>query len=88
MKTPVCKRCLLNELDGEYFKSIYQYIQNLPEEQKVSGQSYTQRLAFCRECDDLQNGMCVQCGCFAEVRAAKKRMGCPIGKWEMEKQAR
>lgn len=84
MKTPVCKRCLLNELDGEYFKSIYQYIESLPEEQKVSPPEYQRRLALCRECENLQNGLCAQCGCFAEVRAAKKRMGCPVDKWGQE----
>ena len=35
MSSPNCKRCLLNELDGEYFKSIYQYIENIPLEQKA-----------------------------------------------------
>ena len=36
---PACKRCFLNELDGEYFKSIYQYINNIPREQKASTRS-------------------------------------------------
>lgn len=30
MTQRVCKRCLLRELDGTYFQSIYEYIQNLP----------------------------------------------------------
>ncbi len=81
MKTPVCKRCLLNELDGEYFKSIYQYIESLPQEQKVDLNEYQRRLAFCRKCEDLQNGMCAQCGCFVEVRAAKRKMDCPVDRW-------
>ena len=81
---PVCKRCLLNELDGEYFKSIYQYIENLPAGQKASQAEYARRLALCRGCGHLQNGMCAQCGCFAEVRAAKKNQCCPAGRWEAE----
>lgn len=84
MNRPICKRCLLNELDGEYFKSIYQYIANLPEEQKAGRESYDRRLALCRACTHLQNGMCAQCGCFVEVRAAKKHMGCPIDRWKKE----
>lgn len=84
MNWPICKRCLLNELDGEYFKSIYQYITNLPEEQKASRESYDRRLALCRACAHLQNGMCAQCGCFVEVRAAKKHMSCPIDRWKKE----
>lgn len=82
-KTP-CKRCLLRELDGEYFKSVYQYIENLPEEQKASPGVYAGRLDICRECGDLKNGICAQCGCFAEVRAAKRRLACPMGRWQGE----
>ena len=48
MNRPPCKRCLLRELDGEYFKSIYQYIENLPPEQKASQAGYQERLALCR----------------------------------------
>lgn len=81
-----CRRCLLRELDGEYFRSIYQYIENIPREQKASSEEYARRLALCRDCGDLRNGMCAQCGCFAEVRAAKKRQACPIGRWEAEKE--
>lgn len=77
----ICRRCLLRELDGEYFKSIYQYIENIPREQKAPPKEYARRLDLCRACADLQNGMCAQCGCFAEVRAAKLRQACPLGKW-------
>lgn len=84
MNRPACKRCLLRELDGEYFQSIYQYIESIPPEQKASSEEYVRRLALCRECDDLKNGLCAQCGCFAEVRAAKKQMACPMDKWNKE----
>lgn len=72
MNQRVCRRCLLRELDGEYFQSIYQYIQNLPAEWKVDKETYAARLERCRECPHLINGMCELCGCFVEVRAAKK----------------
>lgn len=81
MNRPLCKRCLLRELDGEYFKSVYQYIDSLPEEQKTGPDEYAKRLEVCQACGDLQNGMCAQCGCFAEVRAAKKCLACPMGRW-------
>lgn len=84
MNRPACKRCLLRELDGEYFQSIYQYIESIPPEQKASSEEYARRLALCQECDDLKNGLCAQCGCFAEVRAAKKQMACPMDKWNKE----
>lgn len=76
MTKPICKRCLLRELDGTYFQSIYEYIQNLPEELKADPETYAARLAKCRACDHLINGMCELCGCFVEVRAAKKKQRC------------
>lgn len=72
-----CKRCLLNELSKEAFGSIYQYIENLPPEQKSDPKLYSTRLEHCRKCPKLMNGMCSLCGCFVEVRAAKKLMYCP-----------
>lgn len=73
----VCKRCLLKDMsDTDYFRTIYEYIENLPAEQKAGDALYAKRLQKCRECDHLTNGMCALCGCFVEVRAAKKRMHC------------
>ena len=72
-----CKRCFLYELtDGDYFKSIYEYIESLPDIIKADPETYKMRLAFCRSCDELINGMCKLCGCFVEVRAAKKMNSC------------
>ena len=66
MTQRVCKRCLLRELDGTYFQSIYEYIQNLPPQWKE----------LCKACGHLVNGMCELCGCFVEVRAAKINQHC------------
>lgn len=75
---PLCKRCLLKELSGdEYFASVYEYIQTLPPDQKVEDTVYENRLSHCKQCDNLVNGMCSFCGCFVEVRAAKKNSHCP-----------
>ena len=30
MNRRVCRRCLLKELDGEYFQSVYRYIESIP----------------------------------------------------------
>lgn len=81
MNQRTCRRCLLRELDQTFFQSIYQYIRSIPAELKASPAEYERRLAVCRKCESLQNGMCAQCGCFAEVRAAKGKMGCPAGAW-------
>lgn len=37
-----CRRCLLKDLsDTDYFHSIYEYIENIPPEQKVNRTSKT-----------------------------------------------
>lgn len=73
-----CRRCLLKDLDkDEYFKSIYSYIESIPDEIKTDSKEYTRRLKLCQKCDNLINGMCKVCGCFIEVRAAKKHNYCP-----------
>lgn len=77
METRFCKRCLLKDMsEDDFFESIYAYIERLPEEQKAEKSVYEARLSRCTACDALQNGMCALCGCFVEVRAAKKHMHC------------
>lgn len=77
----VCKRCLLKDLDRQTrFSNVYEYIQSLPPEQKTPPAAYERRLTLCRECQSLSNGMCMECGCFVEVRAAKKMQRCPGSK--------
>lgn len=75
---PFCTRCLLSEIDKDkYFENIYEYIAVIPEDIKTPDEEYKRRLALCKECDELINGMCRKCGCFVEVRAAKKINRCP-----------
>ena len=77
MAERICKRCLLKEMtDTDYFKSVYEYIQNIPAEQKAAEALYQARLLKCKSCEHLTNGMCALCGCFVEVRAAKKLQHC------------
>jgi len=73
-----CKRCLLHEMnDSEYAKNIYDYIASIPDDIKTGAELLQERLELCRACDALVNGMCKFCGCFVEVRAAKKSQTCP-----------
>ncbi len=82
MNPPVCKRCLLAQTDPDgLFKTIQQRIEQLPSDERATDTKYNMRLAVCTACADLQNGICMQCGCFAELRAAKCAMHCPIQKW-------
>lgn len=64
-------------MDGaELYGAVTSYIERLPEKQKADEKTREARLVVCRRCDSLVNGMCALCGCFVEVRAAKKAMHC------------
>ncbi len=72
-----CKRCLLRDMDdAAFFASVQAYVDRIPQEQKVPETLYRERLAQCGKCDHLVNGMCALCGCFVEVRAARKNQHC------------
>lgn len=61
----------------EELRSILEYIKKIPEYRKTSDEEYSRRLNICRSCESLMNGICGKCGCFVELRAAKKEMYCP-----------
>lgn len=75
---PVCKRCLLADIDVDgLFKKVSELIELMPEDVKASEELYNKRLDICRRCESLQNGICRECGCFVELRAASKKNYCP-----------
>lgn len=78
-----CRRCLLRELEQgqELYEAIKARREKLPPEERASDEAYEARLALCRQCQELQNATCMQCGCYVESRAAKQRMYCPLGRW-------
>jgi len=72
-----CRRCLLSEInEEEFFKTVAEYIESLSPETRTPQELYEKRLAICKTCDNLINGMCKLCGCYVEVRAAKKLSYC------------
>ena len=77
--TPICRRCLLQEFaEGKkLYELIQEVLEAIPEGERAAEAVYQRRLARCRACDWLANGMCRQCGCYVEVRAAKARQHCP-----------
>lgn len=73
----LCKKCLLEEMGEAYGKTIDAYIDSLPSESRTQKKEQERRVALCLSCDKQWNGMCRLCGCFVEIRAAKRRMRCP-----------
>lgn len=68
-----CKRCLLREMANEdMYHRIQRTIDAIPPKLRCSKGEYDARLELCKECEKLIGGMCRVCGCFVEVRAAKK----------------
>ena len=73
-----CRRCLLQEADeGQLYELIRQRIAALPAGQRTPPEEYAGRLAECGGCDELISGTCRKCGCYVELRAAKRSSGCP-----------
>lgn len=82
MEKKVCKRCLIRELDEEnYHKMIGQYIEIFDQSERASDELTENRLSICRECDKLNAGTCLACGCYVEIRAATRKTHCPYKKW-------
>lgn len=76
-------RCLLRDrtdMEAERRRvKIYRSV--MSEELRAEDAVYEQRLQICTECDALQNGTCMECGCFVEMRAARRDMNCPLFQW-------
>lgn len=78
MSRPFCKKCFFEELDHKgIYKEISEMIAALPEEKRCGESEYRRRLDICGRCGSLGEGTCGKCGCFVELRAAKKDMHCP-----------
>lgn len=81
----ICRRCLTADMDeSAYFENLHTYIANLDEDIKVSRSVYEDRLAICKGCDLLLDGMCRACGCFVELRAVMWKNACPYDKWKAQ----
>ncbi len=77
-----CRRCLLREaFPADYQKYVASLLSGIPAQQKAALDVYEARLNVCRQCDQLNNGTCMGCGCLVELRAAYKRETCPFRRW-------
>ncbi len=71
-------RCLLSETgEKELLENIREYISGLDENVKADEETYRRRLSLCEKCEKLQNGVCLKCGCYVEMRAAVRNNRCP-----------
>lgn len=78
IKRDGCPRCGMQALSSnDYQSSLKSYVEQLDDDIKVSPDIYKLRLEACKSCGHLINGMCRLCGCFVEMRAAKKSLRCP-----------
>ncbi len=77
-----CRRCLLQEFDEKAYKETLEtYIERIGKGLKASPEQYEGRLGICRQCDYLNRGTCMACGCYVELRAAAKTAHCPKKQW-------
>ena len=78
---PCLSLCCIGDpaLDGEdVYKRQERYRATMPRRLRTPDALYETRLACCRDCEALQNGTCMQCGCYVEMRAARSDMHCPL----------
>ena len=69
-----CRKCLLQDMDEEaILLTLCISSENLDADLKVTSELYDERLAFCRECDNLISGMCRVCGCFRGVTRSHEK---------------
>ena len=77
-----CRKCLLREsFPEDYEKYVATLLQKIPSSRKAPEGICELRLSLCRECDQLNNGTCMGCGCLVELKAAYRGEHCPFGKW-------
>lgn len=72
-------QCLLREMpdESDYYRSVLLYRETMPAKKRTPDDLYEERLQACKTCASLENGTCRQCGCYVEMRAARKDMHCP-----------
>lgn len=75
----ICRRCLLEDMPDQaaLAASVRELVALLPEHLRAPEKITSARLDICKNCDHLYGGMCELCGCYVQLRAAKKKLGCP-----------
>ena len=77
-----CTRCLLKDYSKEvYDRLIVEGLKALPAEDLTTEDVTAKRLEVCKDCEKINQGTCLACGCYVEIRAALKAGKCPYSKW-------
>ena len=76
-----CRKCFVAEMKRqgiteETYRAMLERIEEMDPELRCSKEVYEVRITACKKCVYLVEAMCGQCGCFVEVRAAKKISRC------------
>lgn len=78
MEKEKCKRCLLLQSgEVDVFEVVKNYLETIDKADRASDAEYGSRLEKCKKCESLISGMCNECGCYVEIRAALKNKKCP-----------
>ena len=77
----ICKKCLLQDFEGEEREKWKKYLEVIKKEDRTKQEVYEERLNTCRACGKLLEATCEACGCYVEFRAAVKPGRCPYKKW-------
>jgi len=83
----ICPGCLLRDMDFErpLYELVREVISAMEPALKAAESVYESRLEICKKCLNLQSGMCKLCGCYVEVRAARRDQRCPdiLPRWQL-----
>lgn len=81
MEKRFCKKCLLRDMIDADMSMIEKYKAAIKMADRVDEELYENRLSICTSCDGLNEGTCMSCGCYVELRAISKVAHCPKKKW-------
>lgn len=77
----ICKKCLVGQQAEDYLLLIGKAKVAIPSRDRTEEGEYDKRIALCEACDKLSGPTCLGCGCYVELRAARRSVHCPYKKW-------
>ena len=66
---------------GDSMEMIEKYRAAIKAADRVTEEVYESRLSVCQDCEKLNAGTCMACGCYVELRAVAAVSRCPKKKW-------